>query len=466
MMREMEQKDEPMSQFEQRASVMMQYLVKDTILGKWLFYIAGWISISPDAYETERAYANAMNLCYCRLATAIIGINVIFFVPFDLLYLWDYPEKLLILLVWRSLFAPYTFLLWRWALRQNPNDFKLFYWGIHGVIGTFLGVVATMLLGSFSEPWFHGAVLIPAVTTLFVIEFHKRIILTFSITGACVFAVLAVSPEAFLYSFFPTYMTYFGLSAGMTILSGELYSLKVRENFGRSLKIRKDNANLSLLVEERTRQMTDAMLEAEAVQEDIRREVSRELHDELGHLIVLHNLSLHRFRSKHKENSEFFQASQTFLSELQDIEKATRQTISTLRSNLALLPPFEQSLEAWLGAYSERTGIEVEWLVEPEGMELEDKVAFVMSRVIQKVMSDIEQKAKATKAEVILLEEVDCIVLSIRDNGKDARSFSFHQNPVFSGIPERIASINGTYEIQVNAKKGTEIQLRVPIKTA
>lgn len=424
--------------------------------------LAGGLDLSPERYATETDYAAAINLHFGRVAYFSTFVFVILFAPSDFFYLQHAPETLRYLLLWRLTFGVISFLSWRWSLHFPPTYYTIQKWTVVSAVWFAVSCGFAANFGPFTDPWLYITLLIPFSASTYITPFRSRLAATLFVFSAGILAIVVQKPFFFATPFALVFGAYLCAAIALAMLAGDIFNAKLILSYRNFSQLRNYNETLTTIVEARTRQTTATLLDAEVLQEQTRRELSRELHDELGHLIAIHNISLHQFRSKHRENTQLVQASQSFLAELQSIEKGARRVVTELRSNLSLQAPIALSLEEWLYNFSQSNNIEVESLVEPEDLALDTSIAFVASRVIQAAMDNIQQHAEANKAEVCLMEEPESFLLSIRDNGKGFEPNSSHYRVGLSGIEERVNSLGGNLKIQSSPGRGTEVIVRIP----
>jgi len=334
-----------------------------------------------------------------------------------------------------------------------------------GAFWIFAGALCVSRFGPFTEPWYFIGILIPLGSMLIITDLKTRAAGTLLIIVSGFLGTFISDPYYFVGNFVGIYGAYISFSALMSIVFGELYSQNVRENHRSSLALKAYNASLSDLVEEKTREATTAMLDAEIVQEQTRLELSRELHDELGHLIAVHNIGIHQLLVDYTKDSEQADWAGTFIEELLDIEKGARKTIIELRGNLKLEEPIILSLMEWLHAFGLQSGVRTEPLVEPEDLNLDGRLAFVIARVIQEAMENVRQHAEATKAEVCIFQEEEGIRVSIRDNGKGFVPDETKMGSGLLGIQERVKSLNGEFRLDDRHSAGIELIVTIPDMT-
>jgi signal transduction histidine kinase len=114
--------------------------------------------------------------------------------------------------------------------------------------------------------------------------------------------------------------------------------------------------------------------------------------------------------------------------------------------------------------FKDRTGIQCDFISEPENIVLDPDRSVAIFRIFQETLTNIVRHANATVVDV-RLEETDVKVgLMVRDNGKgisenellDSRSFGV------IGMNERVNDLGGELRIHGLPDKGTTVSVRIP----
>jgi len=430
----------------------------------WAIRTLGRMEFSMEDYDTLEDYSGACNLLYGRLVSSSLALLIIIFFPFDFFTLADWPKKLWAMNVWKITMVTLLFFTYVMLLRvKKPESFSFWrYAATMGLLSIFLCGIQGTDVGPLSEPWFYGYIFLPFVSVLAIMDLKWRLLLNSLLLLLGLLGIAVASPEHFAFEFFPNFMAWLIISLALGTGSGHVFDTLMRENFKRSLELREHNENLAREVKKRTQEATQAMLHLEVIQEQVRQELARELHDELGHLIVLHSLSLQRYQAEHGADPKVIEAFEAFLVEVEDIEQGARRIVRELRSGMALKGTLADLLEKHLQTLAKGANVELEWLVEPEELQLNEEVGFVLSRVIQEAFNNIRKHANATKVEVSVFYDLGLLKASVRDNGKGFDTSAVPSGYGLHGMRERVESLKGTLDITSQATRGTELVLKIP----
>jgi signal transduction histidine kinase len=250
----------------------------------------------------------------------------------------------------------------------------------------------------------------------------------------------------------------------LSVLAARL-SVRHTENLERK-------ADLHFAAVEQTRaelqQLSARLLETE---EDGRRKLSRELHDEIGQTLALLQIELSRAQS----SSTAPAAVPEHLERARDLAERTVQTVRNisgilrpaLLDDLGLVPALQFQLEDFL----RRSGIACEFLEEGVADQLPDPVKTCVYRVVQEALHNCEKHSGARKVRVSVRQFPEALVAEIEDDGAGFQMDSQH-HPVRSrglgllGMRERAGNVGGSLIVDSAPEHGTRIALRIPLAHA
>jgi len=236
-----------------------------------------------------------------------------------------------------------------------------------------------------------------------------------------------------------------------------------------------DRAERHLAEVERARrelqQLSARLLE---VEEEGRRRLSRELHDEIGQTLALLQIEISHAQALLGGSSPH--GSGPLRDRLQRARELAERTVQTTRhislllrpallDDLGLVPALQFQLEEFL----RRSGIQCEFLDEGVADQLPDIVKTCVYRVVQEALHNCEKHSAASKVRVAVRQVPGFLVAEIEDDG---RGFQLNSQgmPLKStglglmGIRERAASARGALVIDSSPGRGTRIALRIPLE--
>ena len=207
------------------------------------------------------------------------------------------------------------------------------------------------------------------------------------------------------------------------------------------------------------------------VEEEGRRRLSRELHDEIGQTLALLQIEISHVQAA----AGYAPLLQERLRRARELAERTVQTIRNisvllrppLLDDLGLVPALQYQLEDFL----RRSAIPCEFVEEGVDDHLPDSVKTCVYRVVQEALHNCEKHAGAGKVRVVVRQLPDCLVLEVEDNG---RGFQMNEQRMPSrraglgllGIRERTANAGGSLVIDSAPGQGTRVALRIPLPSA
>jgi signal transduction histidine kinase len=211
--------------------------------------------------------------------------------------------------------------------------------------------------------------------------------------------------------------------------------------------------------EARLRALSARLLTA---QEEERRSLARDLHDELGQVVTTVTLNLQRAAQSSERMRKDELISQALSGTgrvLDQIHEITARVRPTLLDDLGL----KAAIQSFLGDYEARTGIAVR-----AELHLDEPLSAVASenlyRILQEGLTNVSRHAKVSEAFVTLTVAGGQATLSIRDEGVgfdpatlDGARFGL------LGIRERAELLTGSFSLHSSPGKGTEVRVSVPV---
>lgn len=213
------------------------------------------------------------------------------------------------------------------------------------------------------------------------------------------------------------------------------------------------------------REMASKLLTA---QEEERRRISRELHDDIVQKAAALAIGVSRVRR------EFTTADQPIASELAGIQKGIFELADDIRKLSHRLHPavlehvgLVAALKSFTEEFSRAEGLEVKLTV-PEGRDpIPREIGVCIYRVVQEWLRNIARHAHAKSAEVILSIAGNDLHLAVKDKGcgfdvDRARGSGLGM----VSIEERVRLCQGTVEIHSQLNRGTTLTARIPLSPA
>lgn len=211
------------------------------------------------------------------------------------------------------------------------------------------------------------------------------------------------------------------------------------------------------VIELRTLELQRLSARLLVVQDDERRRLSRELHDDLGQQLSALTMIL-----KGAENDEAHQ--------LADAALASVRNLSYL-----LHPPLleetglRSALHWYIDGMTKRSGIQVSLAATPQSFpRLAKDVEMTIFRVVQESLTNVYRHANSDTARVEIEKQAEWVVIRVRDFGKglphqiSGKTLSSNLGVGITGMRERIRQFGGELTLS-RAEPGTLVEARIPL---
>ncbi|GHO71124.1 hypothetical protein KSC_100160 [Ktedonobacter sp. SOSP1-52] len=208
-----------------------------------------------------------------------------------------------------------------------------------------------------------------------------------------------------------------------------------------------------------------------------RTRLAREMHDTLGHALVLITVKLEaaqRLRERDPERCD---------QELESTKEITRESMAALRASIANLRTpalqhkgIQQPLIRSLDELGQRAGLDVSHIYQGELENLADPLKETLWKVSQEAFANIEKHAHAQHVTLSLRQEEGNLILTIQDDGiglptascqhQEDGSLACHSpegHYGLRGMLERVEGIGGRLSLRSGEKQGTTIEVTLPL---
>ncbi len=256
-----------------------------------------------------------------------------------------------------------------------------------------------------------------------------------------------------------------------------LFQRLMGERFERNSLV-KQLAQRNSELEEAQRQLAQSVTQEQelAVLRE-RTRLAREMHDTIGHALVLISVKLEaaqRLRERDPERCD---------RELESTKQIARETMTALRASIANLrsPVLEherisQALSRAAHELGQRTGLDVTYTLEADIDFLPEALEETLWKVSQEALTNIEKHAHASHVQVRISRRDEKLLLSIHDDGiglpqavyqsQKAGSIvysSFNGHYGLRGMRERIEAVGGHLALHTGEGQGTIIEVELPL---
>jgi signal transduction histidine kinase len=201
------------------------------------------------------------------------------------------------------------------------------------------------------------------------------------------------------------------------------------------------------------------------LQEDERRRIARELHDDFGQRMAGLLFELAAAGERMDATPDLRLAMQTMGERLGNVVKDLQQLSRTLHSAVLDKIGLEAAIRSDCNALRQRSAWEVDFRSVDVPKRLPEPLSLAAYRVFQEALQNVLRHSQTSRLEVSLTVEGRDLVLRVKDHGLgfDAESANQTGGLGLLSMRERLRMIGGTLLIQSEIGKGTQVDARLPI---
>ncbi|MEO7019989.1 MAG: sensor histidine kinase [Ktedonobacteraceae bacterium] len=222
-------------------------------------------------------------------------------------------------------------------------------------------------------------------------------------------------------------------------------------------------------IEESSRLRASQIINA---QEEERKRIARELHDETSQVLTSLLISLAIL-----EESITTEEARARIADTRTLAHSTLRAIRSLSidlrpsalDDLGLLP----ALRWYLKEYQQKCSIEVDFHVTGLKNRLPAEMETALYRIVQECLTNTARHSHAHKVTVTLREEAETVVGTIVDDGDGfdyaallkvrGQERSMGRGLGLTGMEERAVLLNGELELHTAPGQGTQVEIRIPV---
>lgn len=203
------------------------------------------------------------------------------------------------------------------------------------------------------------------------------------------------------------------------------------------------------------------------IQEEERRHLARELHDDFTQRLAVLAMDMTKVARSIKTKVPEAEHQLTEIREQvvklsTDIHDISRQLHPSIIADLGL----ERAIQSECTHFSRRTGITINFKQSNISSAISMDIAVTLFRIVQEALRNIHKHAKVKEAIVSLVEQDNCIILTVEDKGagfnpENARQT--HGLGLFS-MQERVQLVHGVLSIDSVRGYGTQIKVTIPLR--
>jgi signal transduction histidine kinase len=203
-------------------------------------------------------------------------------------------------------------------------------------------------------------------------------------------------------------------------------------------------------------------------QEEERRNIARELHDEVGQALTAVQVELSIAERRLRAAGQ----NPTVLS---DAEAIAQRALTTVRDISHLLHPallddlgLVAAIDWQAKAFESRHAIRVDVRQEGITARLPRDVELAAYRIVQEALTNIAKHAGATSCQILLRQDDGDLEVTVSDDGRgfDPAEITARRGLGLAGIRERATLLSGRVALESERGAGTRVRVRLPVTTS
>lgn len=252
--------------------------------------------------------------------------------------------------------------------------------------------------------------------------------------------------------------------------AGAFSNLAVLQTLARQLVIAVENARLYERVQEKEVLRGELLERVVAAQEEERKRLARELHDQTGQTLAGLAMGLHSVKA-------MMEASPGMAGQrLQELESMSASAVDDLRELIADLRPAQlddlglvPALRDMANHVAQRSAMQVQVNASESRRRLRAQVETILYRLAQEALNNAARHSHAKNVWITLKFSTEAVMLDIRDDGVGfvPEAIIKTQSPRRAwgllGMQERVTLVGGTLKIESAPGKGTRLVAHIPL---
>ncbi len=216
-------------------------------------------------------------------------------------------------------------------------------------------------------------------------------------------------------------------------------------------------------LDESTKQLRELSQRLVNTQEEERRTIARDLHDQIGQSLTMVNFLVDTALKSPSGNVHAIlsEAKATLVEAIQETRDMSLRLRPVMLDDLGLLPTLIWQFQD----YTDKTAIQVDFQHSGLDCDFSTDIRTAVYRIIQEALTNIARHAGVNEARVIIQVEEETLFIEIEDHGKgfDQAVLTPTGSIGQSGMQERAYALGGTLEIDSELGFGTHIAVELPL---
>jgi len=207
-------------------------------------------------------------------------------------------------------------------------------------------------------------------------------------------------------------------------------------------------------------------------QEEERRRIARELHDQMGQNLTALNVGLKSLLDRQSRSglgSRVQRLQELATQTARDLHRVAVELRPAALDDLGLVKAIRALTETW----STRYGIDVDFEAgQYQPASISTEIETILYRIIQEALNNVAKHSGATRVALVLRHTADQVQAIIEDNGRGFDAHVAFQSGNGSnrlgllGIQERLSTVGGNFKVESAPERGATLLVRIPISKA
>lgn len=201
-------------------------------------------------------------------------------------------------------------------------------------------------------------------------------------------------------------------------------------------------------------------------QEEERRRVSYELHDDLNQRVATLSLGISRLRRRPLSHEEMTAQLNELYSQTNDLSNDIRQLSHRLHPATLEHLGLAEALHGYIGEFETETGIVTSFDARITSETIASEISVCLYRIALEALRNVARHSQAKAASVLLEEHEQVLMMKVEDSGI---GFNVEAARRGSGLglisaQESVHLLQGTFEVASIPQMGTRLTARIPLR--
>lgn len=206
------------------------------------------------------------------------------------------------------------------------------------------------------------------------------------------------------------------------------------------------------------------VLQLVSVQEDERRRIAQDLHDDVGQRMAALLLSLKATEQAIAAGRQGVEADlRRCVRDAEALARQMRKVLYDLRPPALMRTPLRESLEALCSSFAQDTGLHVDLSCQEALPPIAEAQAVAIYRLVQEALHNALKHARATRLWISLDFANGEVAVSVEDDGQGFEREHAWSGMGLQGIRDRFLLLGGTFEVETAPGEGTRVYGSLPV---